>query len=291
MIKSMTGFGKATSELADKTINIEIRSLNSKQLDVISKTPAVYKEKDPEIRTIISNKLERGKVDVTISIDSSENSSKFSINKNMVKQYYDELCSLSKELDSENKADYLSIVMRMPDVLSQEKEELKEGEWETISTSIGEAVADLDTFRIEEGKNMEKDFVKRSSLILKLLSQIEAFESSRIDNLRSKIYKDINQMVDDSQFDKNRFEQELLYYIEKLDITEEKVRLEKHCEYFIETLNENQSSGKKLGFISQEMGREINTIGSKANEVNIQRIVVQMKDELEKIKEQLSNVL
>jgi len=179
----------------------------------------------------------------------------------------------------------------MPDILSQEKEELNENEWQNIKTSLVVAVGELDAFRIEEGKSIEEDFIKRTSLILELLTQVEPFEKGRIDDLRSRIKKDIHQLLDDSQFDKNRFEQELLYYTEKLDITEEKVRLKKHCEFFNETINEKESSGKKLGFISQEMGREINTLGSKANDVNIQRIVVRMKDELEKIKEQLSNVL
>lgn len=287
----MTGFGKAKCELPDKTINIELKSLNSKQLDVFSKIPAIYKVKDLEMRAVIANKLERGKVEIVMSIDAGEDASKFSLNKKLARKYYDELRFLSKELDHDNNTDYLSILIRMPDVLSQEREELNENEWEMIKLSFNEAIVDLDNFRIQEGKSLEVDFIKRNSLIIELLKQIDPFESVRIDDLRFRIKKDLKQIVEDNKVDKNRFEQELLYYIEKLDITEEKVRLGQHCEYFIETLNEKQSSGKKLGFISQEMGREINTIGSKANDVNIQRIVVQMKDELEKIKEQLSNVL
>jgi len=291
MIKSMTGFGKSVCELTDKTINIEIRTLNSKQLDVIFKIPTIYKEKENEIRSLLSNKLERGKIDLSMTVESSGGTSKFNINKELAKQYFDELSLLSEEMGDVKSIDYLSIVMRMPEVLSQAKEELKEDEWESIKGAIIEAVADLDKFRIEEGKNLQEDFLQRNSLIIDLLSQIEAFESVRIETIRTRIKKELQQLVDDQSFDMNRFEQELIYYIEKLDITEEKVRLKKHCEFFIDTVNESQSSGKKLGFISQEMGREINTIGSKANDVSIQKIVVQMKDELEKIKEQLSNVL
>jgi len=287
----MTGFGKSVCELTDKTINIEIRTLNSKQLDVIFKIPTIYKEKENEIRSLLSNKLERGKIDLSMTVESSGGTSKFNINKELAKQYFDELSLLSEEMGDVKSIDYLSIVMRMPEVLSQAKEELKEDEWESIKGAIIEAVADLDKFRIEEGKNLQEDFLQRNSLIIDLLSQIEAFESVRIETIRTRIKKELQQLVDDQSFDMNRFEQELIYYIEKLDITEEKVRLKKHCEFFIDTVNESQSSGKKLGFISQEMGREINTIGSKANDVSIQKIVVQMKDELEKIKEQLSNVL
>jgi len=291
MIKSMTGFGKAKCELPDKTINIELKSLNSKQLDVFSKIPAIYKVKDLEMRAVIANKLERGKVEIVMSIDAGEDASKFSLNKKLARKYYDELRLLSKELDHDHNTDYLSILIRMPDVLSPGKEELNENEWGMIKLSFNEAISDLDNFRVQEGKSLEADFLKRTSLILQLLSQIVPYEEARIDSIKSRIIKDMMQFMDDTHLDKNRFEQEILYYIEKLDITEEKIRLKKHCDYFVETLNEKQSSGKKLGFISQEMGREINTIGSKANDVNIQRIVVQMKDELEKIKEQLSNVL
>jgi len=287
----MTGFGKAKCELPDKTINIELKSLNSKQLDVFSKIPAIYKVKDLEMRAVIANKLERGKVEIVMSIDAGEDASKFSLNKKLARKYYDELRLLSKELDHDHNTDYLSILIRMPDVLSPGKEELNENEWGMIKLSFNEAISDLDNFRVQEGKSLEADFLKRTSLILQLLSQIVPYEEARIDSIKSRIIKDMMQFMDDTHLDKNRFEQEILYYIEKLDITEEKIRLKKHCDYFVETLNEKQSSGKKLGFISQEMGREINTIGSKANDVNIQRIVVQMKDELEKIKEQLSNVL
>lgn len=287
----MTGFGKAKCELTNKTINIELRSLNSKQLDIMSKIPAVYKEKEAEIRSYIAKNLERGKIDISMSIDTSGETSKLSLNRKLARQYYDELISLSKELNHNQNTDYLSILMRMPEVLSPEKDELNEDEWGIIKLSFNEAIAELDTFRIQEGTALEEDFLKRTALILNLLSQIEPYEKARIDVIRSRIEKDMKQFIDDTQFDKNRFEQELLYYIEKLDITEEKIRLKKHCDYFVETVNEDQSSGKKLSFISQEMGREINTLGSKANDVNIQKIVVRMKDELEKIKEQLSNVL
>lgn len=287
----MTGFGKAICTIPDKTVNIEIRSLNSKQLDIISKLPSIFKDKEPEIRSRFSRELERGKVDVTFTVEYNTESQKFSINRSLAKQYYNDLLALSDELEHNDNTDMLALVMRMPEILNPEKEELKENEWAIILSGLDEALKHVNTFREEEGRMLEKDFIERVELIQKLLSRINKYEKSRLEEIKVRIEKAIRLFFDDTQFDKNRFEQEMIYYIEKLDITEEKVRLKKHCEYFLETLNENSSSGKKLGFISQEMGREINTIGSKANDANIQKIVVMMKDELEKIKEQLSNIL
>lgn len=287
----MTGFGKARFELSGKKIQIEIRSLNSKQLDVNSKLPSLYKEKEIEIRRIISNSLERGKIDISIICEDYGESAKFSLNKKLVYHYYDELLDISKELKIDRDTDYLSIVMRFPDILKAEADVLDESEWEKVKMMLAEAISECDRFRLAEGKLIEEDFRNRTQMIINMLTETKFYEKNRIDEIRTRIKKDLKEYTDESQYDKNRFEQELLYYIEKLDITEEMVRLKKHCDYFIETLEEEQSSGKKLSFIAQEMGREINTLGSKANNVNMQQIVVRMKDELEKIKEQLFNVL
>jgi uncharacterized protein (TIGR00255 family) len=291
MIKSMTGFGNAKCELPEKLISIEIKSLNSKQLDVNIKTPTLYKEKDSEIRALITERLQRGKIDILIAFENNNVSNNTSLNKDLVREYYAELRSLSKELGEEDKTDFLSIIMKLPDVFCPDKDEFDINEWEFVQSGVKNALSDLDAFRLQEGKIIEKDFKARTDLILQFLKEIDPFENARIDAIKSRLRRDIEQLLDQNQIDKNRFEQELLYYIEKIDITEEKVRLKKHCEYFLETMDSDISSGKKLGFIAQEMGREINTIGSKANDVNIQKIVVKMKDELEKIKEQLSNVL
>lgn len=287
----MTGFGKANYQLADKTVQIEIRSLNSKQIDISVKIPVVLKEKELELRNLIADKLERGKIDFSMTFDTNGESAKFSVNAKLVRQYYNALKSVTEELKLDKCEDYLSIIMRMPDVLSAETEVLNETEWEKIRITVNESIIKLDKFRISEGEALSKELMMRTSNILGLLEQTEPFENKRMDDIKSRILRNINKIMDEIQFDKNRFEQELFYYIEKLDITEEKLRLKKHCDYFVETLNEDHSSGKKLSFITQEMGREINTLGSKANDVNIQQIVVRMKDELEKIKEQLSNVL
>lgn len=291
MIKSMTGFGKAVCECQNRKMMVEIKSLNSKSLDINARIPNGYREKEVEIRNLISKQLNRGKVDFQITIENSGEASNYSINKSLAQKYYRELKELSNDLDEKDFSDYLLLIMRMPDVLVTEINEISEEEWSQLQKAILKALDEVNEFRLDEGQNLEKDLRYRNDKISKLLEEVTPFEKVRLKNLQAKIKKDLEDVVDKEDVDKNRFEQELVYYQDKLDITEEKVRLKKHCEYFIDTLNETGFQGKKLIFISQEMGREINTLGSKANESNIQKIVVQMKDELEKIKEQLFNIL
>lgn len=291
MIKSMTGFGKAVCECQNRKMAIEIKSLNSKMLDINTRIPNGYREKEVEIRNLISSQLNRGKVDFQITIESSGEASNYSINKSLAQKYYKELKALSNELEEKDFSDYLQIIMRMPDVLVTEINEISEEEWAALKEAISKALDDVNVFRVNEGQGLEKDLIYRIGKITSLLEEVIPYEKTRLTNLKAKIKKDLEDVVDKEEIDKNRFEQELVYYQDKLDITEEKVRLKKHLEYFIETMNDSGFQGKKLIFISQEMGREINTLGSKANEANIQKIVVQMKDELEKIKEQLFNIL
>lgn len=283
----MTGFGKADASVKNKHISVEVRSLNSKGLDVNTRMPGLYREKELFIRNLLVEKLERGKIDLSINVESSEGIKGTQINRSVVKNYYSQLKSIAKEL-KEEQDDFLEIIMRLPEVLKTEREEFNETEWKQVLKLIEAAIKNMDGFRVREGKVLENDLRKRIDLILKALIIVE--EADRIAPIREKIKKSIEELVAKDKIDTNRFEQELIYYIEKLDITEEKVRLKTHCDFFLNTMNE-KSTGKKLGFISQEIGREINTIGSKANDAGIQKIVVQMKDELEKIKEQLNNVL
>jgi uncharacterized protein (TIGR00255 family) len=291
MIKSMTGFGKAECVFQNRRIIVEIKSLNSKFLDVNARIPNGFKIKELEIRNMLSEKLRRGKVDFTISVEEMGDASNYTINKELARKYFRELKGLSDEFDHKDFSDYLPIIMRLPDVLVTEKEDVSEEEWNLLKAAIFEALEKIEEFRKQEGKSLVNDLLRYNNNIQELLSKVEPFEEQRLKNLKIKIRKDIYDIVDKEDVDKNRFEQELVYYLDKLDITEEKVRLAKHCTYFMETMNEEDSQGKKLGFIGQEMGREINTLGSKANEANIQKLVVQMKDELEKIKEQLFNIL
>lgn len=289
--KSMTGFGKAVNEITGKKVTVEIRSLNSKQLDLNLRIPYLYKEKELELRTEISKQLERGKVDVSIFTESTQETIPTTLNKTLAKAYYQELKSLSEELNT-GKEDLLSLVVRMPDVLKAEREtvELDENEWNEVRTTVNKAIEAFQKFREDEGKTLEKEFNSRIGIIEKLLSEVVKLDDARIANIKNRITNNLQEVIDAAKIDQNRFEQELIYYIEKLDITEEKLRLKTHLDYFINTMKE-PASGRKLGFISQEIGREINTIGSKANDAGMQKMVVQMKDELEKIKEQLLNVL
>ncbi len=284
----MTGFGKSNLELSGKKISIEIRSLNSKQLDLNLRVPSSYREKESEIRGEISRTVERGKVDFSIYIEYTADSGLASINKDLAKAYYRELKSLAEELNE--KTDCLSLTLRIPEVLRSEKQELDENEWKSIQKGMQEAIAAFNRFREDEGKVLAKEFIKRIEIIASLLEEVKKMDPQRILGIKERILKNLAELGEKDKVDTNRFEQELIYYIEKLDITEEKLRLKTHCDYFLTTLKE-ASSGRKLGFISQEIGREINTIGSKANDAGIQKLVVQMKDELEKIKEQLLNVL
>ncbi len=291
MIKSMTGYGKATAETTQKKITIEIKSLNSKQLDLNARLPWLYKEKEPEIRNLISQKLDRGKIDLSIYFDLLEDEGVPVINKLLVKNYFNQLKDLSKELDINIDDQILPIIMKLPDALKTEKTELSEAEWNILKEPIIESLRLLDEYRIEEGKSIDADMRKCLSRILSYLENVETFEPGRIEKIREKLVSLLKENAGTENIDKNRFEQELIFYFEKFDINEEKVRLRKHCEYFLETIETDPPNGKVLSFIAQEIGREINTIGSKANDASIQKLVVMMKDELEKIKEQTMNIL
>jgi uncharacterized protein (TIGR00255 family) len=291
MIKSMTGFGKSSLELPDKSISIEIKSLNSKQFDANLRLPPIYREKEAEIRLMLSSGLVRGKVEMNFSVDTNGESSNFHFNRTLAKQYFEEIKELTDELGLELNDQVISTLVRLPDVMKAEQAELSDEEWANIRLTVSEAIKNLNAFRIQEGNTLEKDLAARVNKIEHLLAEVAPFEQKRIETLRERIMKHVEDSVPQGSVDMNRFEQEIIYYLEKLDITEEKVRLAKHCQYFGETLAENGANGKKLGFISQEMGREINTLGSKANDADMQKVVVLMKDELEKIKEQLFNIL
>lgn len=288
-MKSMTGFGKAVCELPQKKVTIEIRSLNSRQLDLNLRVPSQYRDKESEMRQMISRSLERGKIDVSIYTESGPESTSSAINQTLAMEYYREIKKLA-EATGEIPVDYLALVLRMPDVLKQDRVVPDENEWKAVSQSVQDAITAFNAFRDDEGKVLEKEFVQRIGIIQSKLNAIAALDPQRANAVREKLNKFLEENIPAANVDKNRFEQELIYYLEKLDITEEKLRLQTHCEYFLATMNE-PSSGRKLGFITQEIGREINTIGSKANDAGIQKMVVEMKDELEKIKEQMLNVL
>lgn len=293
MIKSMTGYGKTVAEITGRRLTIEIKTLNSKQMDLNLKIPSYFREKELEVRSLIARQLDRGKVDIFINTEASGEMLSFAFNHKLAKKYHKELKSLSKELH-ESSESLFDLVIKMPDVMQTSHEGITEEEWLSIRSALTEAVNQVDAFRIVEGRILEEEMLGRVHHILTLLDTIGPYETNRITEIREKMLRDFQKYASDfngSAPDMNRFEQELIYYFEKLDITEEKVRLLKHCQYFLETLNEADSQGKKLGFVTQEMGREINTIGSKANDANIQKIVVEMKDELEKVKEQLGNIL
>ncbi len=290
----MTGYGKAVLDITGRKLTIEIKTLNSKQLDLNMKIPGYFRDKEWEVRGLLTQRFERGKIDFFISTEVTGEMLSYSINHTLAVKYHEELKKLSHELHEEGSANMLSLVLKMPDVMQTSRDELSEHDWTSISAAIEQAISQTDTFRINEGKVLEEDMKLRVKNILQLLDAIEPFEKRRILDLRERLLRDFSKYSGDfngSAPDQNRFEQELIYYLEKLDITEEKVRLLKHCQYFQETLQEPASQGKKLGFVTQEMGREINTIGSKASDAGIQQFVVQMKDELEKIKEQLGNIL
>jgi uncharacterized protein (TIGR00255 family) len=291
MIKSMTGFGKSEFEVNNKKITIEIKSLNSKQIDINTRTPALYREKDIIIRKALSEKLTRGKVDFNIYVENLGDESNSKINEPILKSYYKHLKKISDELKVGSDHTTLQAAMRLPDVVKTEYETLDKSEWKIIFANVLKALEDVNDFRSQEGKAMLVDISGNVESIKTLLAELEPFEEQRIEAVRTRLTENLDKLKLNGNIDDNRFEQELIFYLEKLDINEEKVRLTSHCEYFLETIAQSVPTGKKLGFISQELGREINTIGSKANETNIQRIVVQMKDHLERIKEQLLNIL
>ncbi len=292
MIKSMTGYGRAEGTVNEKKITVEVKTLNSKQFDMIARIPVVFKEKEILIRGLLQHTLERGKIEITVSIDEPDAEDKFAINTALVKKYYEQMVNLHKELGTLPGESLLPSLLKMPEVIQPVAQVLKEDEWTEIEKTILAAIGHCDAARQAEGAVLEADFTQRIASIKSYLENIAPFEDRRIARIREKIKLDLEKFFSDKNIDENRLEQEIVYYVEKIDITEEKVRLLNHCHYFIQTLSENKvSNGKKLNFISQELGREINTIGSKANDSDMQKLVVQMKDELEKIKEQLFNIL
>lgn len=285
MIQSMTGFGKSLVQLPSKKITVEIKSLNSKNLDLNARIPSQYREKELQLRNRISKELTRGKVDFSIFIEVTGEETTASVNKAVVNKYMAQL----REITSGDDTELLKMAIRMPDALKTEREEIDKSEFEAIEAAVEEALREINDFRTAEGKVLEDELEQRAGNILVLLKQVMAMDPERIAGVRDRLHKGVADLKEN--VDQNRFEQELIFYIEKFDITEEKVRLENHMDYFIKSLKSTDSNGKKLGFISQEMGREINTMGSKSNYAPMQQLVVQMKDELEKIKEQLLNVL
>jgi uncharacterized protein (TIGR00255 family) len=291
MIKSMTGYGKAIAETPQKKITIEIKSLNSKQLDLNTKLPWLYKEKEPEIRNLISQKLDRGKIDFSIFCDMLDDEVVTVINKSAVRNYYNQFKDIAAELNIDLDDQIFTAIMKLPDTLKTEKPEMPEAEWEVVRNQIIESITVLDQYRTEEGNSIMADLKKCIGKILSLLETVQTFEAGRITKIREKLMSLLEENLGSEKLDKNRFEQEIIFYLEKYDINEEKVRLKTHCDYFVETVNTPSPNGKILNFIAQEIGREINTIGSKANDASIQKLVVMMKDELEKIKEQTLNVL
>lgn len=288
MVQSMTGFGKAQINIPGKSISIEIKSLNSKQQDLSVRMPGVYKSKEMQLRNRIIKSLSRGKIEFSMYVESTGDSISSKVNTDLVKAYFEQIKPVLNT--DEITPEVLSTIMRFPDVMHSEKEEISEEEWSKIIEGVDEALLNINQFRSDEGASLEEDMIARVASIEKGLEDVIECDVVRIQNIKDRLQTSISE-IQENLVDKNRFEQELIYYLEKLDINEEKVRLKQHCTYFRETINNEGSKGKKLGFISQEMGREINTTGSKANDAAIQKIVVLMKDDLEKIKEQVLNVL
>ena len=292
MIQSMTGYGKATAELSDKKINVEIKSLNSKAMDLSARIAPLYREKEMQIRNEISKMLERGKVDFSLWIEKKDAEQMATpINQDLVEAYYKRIKEISADAGIPEPADWFATLLRMPDVMTKnETQELSAEEWEVVHVAVMEAINHLVDFRKQEGAALEKKFREKIANIAHLLETVAPYEQERVGKVKERITDALEKTLS-VDYDKNRLEQELIYYIEKLDINEEKQRLSNHLKYFISTLESGSGQGKKLGFIAQEMGREINTLGSKSNHAEMQKIVVQMKDELEQIKEQVLNVM
>ena len=291
MIQSMTGYGKAVVVYKGKKINVEIKSLNSKQLDLMTRIAPLYREKEMEIRQIVAEKLLRGKVEMSVWIEKDASAEATPVNTALMDNYYQQLKVFADEHGLTGGMDWMQTLVRMPDVLTKtEVEELEEEEWAVARAGVEEAVQHLVDFRTQEGAALEKKFAEKIDNIERLLASIEPYEKSRVEKIRARILDGLKQ-IPEVEYDKNRLEQEFIYYIEKLDISEEKQRLTNHLKYFRETMADKAGQGKKLGFIAQEMGREINTTGSKSNQAEMQNIVVMMKDELEQIKEQVLNAL
>lgn len=292
MLQSMTGYGRATKTFGDKTITVELRSLNSKFLDMRLRVPITYKEKETSFRKMVTKKLVRGKVDLMIETVSASGEADFSINKNLFRAYYREMKELSDELSIPN-TEYMQAIMRIPNVVGPSGKELSKEEWEVVQQTMNDALSKMVEFRKVEGQSTEEDLRGRVNGILEALAAVPPLEAERKVNMRKRLQQNLEEHLGSENVDKNRFEQEVIFYIEKIDISEEKVRLKQHCEFFLEQLDDkkNMAKGRKLSFISQEIGREINTLGAKAYSSGLQRLVVKMKDELEKIKEQIANVV
>lgn len=285
----MTGYGRAAHSYKHKTISVEVRSLNSKFTDLRLKIPQNYKEKETELRRIVTERAERGKIDLVLEVKSLQGNDDYGLNKALVRKYFEELSLLAEELNAP-KTDILPAILKIPNVIASEESSIDEEEWEAVLEAMNEALNNFDQFRMTEGAVLENDLRQRLQTILSLLAQVDPFEGERISKLRQRLHQNLEEYLGKDNIDENRFEQEILFYLEKMDINEEKVRLEQHCLYFLEELaRKNTSKGRKLSFISQEIGREINTMGAKAYSSEIQRLVVSMKDELEKIKEQIAN--
>lgn len=291
MLKSMTGYGKATLFFQKKELSVEMRSLNSKQLDINLKLPSHYKEKEMDLRNLLAKEMHRGKVEAILKIG-NETSASTKINSAVVKDYFLQLKNIGKQLGYDiHQEPVLQTIMRFPEVLVPEEEAIEDAEWEAVQNVFKKAINELQLFRAQEGAALEKDMLLHIEQIENLLEKIPEFENQRVETIRDRLNENFKLHLNESVVERDRFEQEIIYYLEKFDISEEKVRLKNHCQYFREITQSTEPAGKKLAFVSQEIGREINTLGSKANHTEIQRIVVQMKDALEKIKEQMLNVL
>lgn len=289
MLLSMTGYGRVTHSFRDKTMTIELRSLNSKFTDIRFKLPQSYKEKEGVLRKLITDEVKRGKIDISIDVKSMSGDDNYGLNKALFKKYYRELKELSDELELVN-SDILQAIMRIPNVVATAEEAIDDEEWAALMEAVRKTLKNFTDFRKTEGQAMKDDLTLRTKNIMALLTTLDPFEKERVTRLRQRVYNTLEEHLGKDKIDENRFEQEILFYLEKIDVTEEKVRLEQHCNYFLEQLNSKAIiKGRKLSFISQEMGREINTLGAKAYSSDIQKIVVGMKDELEKIKEQVAN--
>ena len=286
----MTGFGKVTAELPSKKVTVEIKALNSKQLDLSTRIPSIYKDKEMELRSLLLQSLERGKVEFNIFIEYIGKDTPTQINLAAVENYYNQIKEIAEKLNISVPNDWFQTLLRMPDAIKSETVEPDESEWEVVLETVKDAIKHLCDFRIQEGAMLQKLFEQKIANIATLLKEVEKYEGERIEKIKARIMDNL-QKIAEKDYDKNRFEQEMIYYIEKLDVNEEKNRLDNHLKYFISTMESGHGQGKKLGFIAQEIGREINTMGSKANDHDIQKLVVRMKDELEKIKEQSLNVL
>ncbi|MBQ8564751.1 MAG: YicC family protein [Bacteroidaceae bacterium] len=290
MIQSMTGFGKGIAELSNKKIIVEVKSLNSKQLDLSTRVPSLYREKEMEIRSEVARRLERGKVELTIRTENISTETSARINVNAMRNYHAQIVEAAAATGIDVPQDWFSVLMRMPEILVTESAELPEDEAVALMQAVSQALDQLVEFRLHEGKGLQEMFTRKLENIAALLKEVEPYEQERVEKIRTRIVESLSK-IKEIDYDKNRLEQEMIYYIEKLDVNEEKHRLADHLRYFAETMENGSGQGKKLGFIAQEMGREINTLGSKSNHAEMQRIVVRMKDELEQIKEQVLNIM